>query len=168
MVRKRTRAYLDRVVAELRRSFAGEYTPHQIAGSFAVGVFITMLPTLGLGLLVMGALVYLFDSINKVALFGSILVLNPVVKWGVYAASIALGIVLLGPVEGIAAADVTAETGRAMLVRLWVGNTILAIIATAIAYPTVYRLSSAYQAPAQDVVEAVLEELEEDGVGVET
>lgn len=158
--RTRARTYCDRIIVELRRSFHETYTPHQIASSFGIGVFITMLPTLGTGLLVMTILVYLFDWINKVALFGSVIVLNPVVKWGVYAASITLGFLLLGPVNGLGTGDLASWDGPGVMIRLWVGNMILAIVATAIAYPLVYHLAATYQVDAADVVDAVIDELE--------
>lgn len=159
MVRARVRGYVARVVEELRRSFGEEYTPRQIAGSFAVGVFITMLPTLGTGLLLFLVLVYVFEWINKIALFASVLVLNPVVKWGVYAASMILGVAVLGPVNGGVPVTFTTDAGRAILVRLLVGNLILAVIATVIAYAGVHRLAARYQDAMQDAVEAVLEEV---------
>lgn len=162
MVNASIRRFRTQITEELRRSFSEEYTPRQIAGSFAIGVFITMLPTLGTGLLVFVVLSYLFAWINKIALFAAVLVLNPVVKWGVYAGSVALGIVLLGPVEGVAAGDVSAAAGEALLVRLLVGNLILAVLTTVLAYVLVHRLAAAYQEEAQLVVDAVIEEIEEE------
>lgn len=151
-MRSRVNRYVDRIRDELRKSFTQEYTPREVAGSFALGVFITMLPTLGVGLGVFVVLAYLFERINKIALFASVLVLNPFVKWGVYAASISLGFFLLGPVEGFDGGGVTLDDGRDVLVRLWVGNLILAVIATAIAYPVAYRMVTGYRAREIDVV----------------
>lgn len=159
MVRARIGEYTERIRAELYSSFTEEYTPRQVAGSFALGTFITMMPTLGTGVLVFFVLIYLFDWINRIALFASVLVFNPVVKWGVYAASFALGFALLGPVEGVGVGDVPSiHEGNDILIRLLVGNTILAIIATILAYVAVYRIVDAYDDHAFPLVEETVDE----------
>ena len=144
MVATRIGDYGARIRTELRRAFSENHTPRETAGSFAVGTFITMLPTLGIGLLAFLALAYLFDSVSKIALFASVLVFNPLVKWGVYVSSFALGIFLLGPVEGVTTADASLSAGPPIVVRLLVGNLILAVIATALSYVLVYRLAVRY------------------------
>lgn len=153
MVRERLRQYSNRIRAEIYSSLTAEYSTRQVAGSFAIGTFITMMPTLGTGVLVFFVLIYVFDWMNKIALFASVLVFNPVVKWGVYAASFALGIALLGPVDGFGIGDVPSiSEGNDILVRLLVGNTILAIIAAVLSYVVVYRLVDAYEDRAFPVV----------------
>lgn len=159
MLRARLRGYLGRIREELYVSFTQEHTPKEVAGSFAVGVFITMLPTLGTGLLLFVLLTYLFDQINKAAIFASVIVVNPVVKWGVYAGSLALGIFLLGPVEVAAAGELSGAAGWDVILRLLVGNTILAIVATAIAYVAALRLTIAYRERELDFVEESAEQM---------
>ncbi len=166
MVGARLQRYTDRIRSEIYSSFTEESTPRQVAGSFAIGTFITMMPTLGAGVLVFFVLIYLFDWINKIALFASVLVFNPVVKWGVYAASFALGFALLGPVEGFGVGDVPSlGEGNDIIIRLLVGNTLLAIIATILAYIFSYRLLVAYQENAfptvEETVDEFVDELEE-------
>lgn len=159
----RASKYVGRIRRELHSSFTEDYTPRQIAGSFALGTFITMLPTWGLGVLVFFALLKLFDWINKIALFASVLVFNPVVKWGVYASSFTLGFVLLGPVEGFGIGDTPSfDAGSEIVVRLLVGNTILAVIATVVAYVVVYRLVVAYNRKEIPVVEETVEQFVEE------
>lgn len=163
MVRARFGRYLDRIRAELHASFTEKYTPREVAVSFAVGTFITMLPTFGTGLLVFFLLVALFERINKIALFASVLVFNPVVKWGVYASSFALGFLLLGPVDGFAVGDTPSlGDGSEILVRLLVGNTILAVAATVTAYIVVHRVVVAYNHKQLPVVEETVEQFVEE------
>lgn len=162
MVRARTAAWGRLVLEQIERSFSETHTPHQIAGSFALGVFLTMLPTLGTGLVLFVVLAYLFDWINRVALFASVLVFNPVVKWGVYAASVTLGYLILGPVDGTVATEFSLDAGEEILLRLLLGNLILAVIGTAVAYLAVYHLARRYQDEAAAVVEVVIEEVEEE------
>jgi len=115
-MRARIAQYLRRLRDGLHESFTEEYSPQEVSGSFAIGVFITMLPTLGAGLLVFVLLSYLSERINKVALFASVLVVNPAVKWGVYAASFTLGVFLLGPVDEPGQIEFSLDVGREDLV----------------------------------------------------
>lgn len=145
----RLRAYYRSLLADLRLEFEaaldGTYSPKQVAGSFALGIFITSLPTLGFGILCFFLIAHFFASVSKIALFSSILVLNPIVKWGVYGVSFSLGTVLLGPIEGVTRSDLSLSAGPEILVRLLVGNLILAVVFTAIGYAVAYRLTAAYR-----------------------
>lgn len=162
-IRRRFGGYTDRVREELRQTFAEAHTPRETTGSFAFGTFVTMLPTLGAGLLVFVVVSFLSDRVNKVALFASVVVFNPVMKWGVYVASFALGVFLLGPVEDVGLVDVSLDAGPEILVRLLLGNLILAVVATVISYVVVYRLAVAYHETqvGQIIDEAVEETIEE-------
>ena len=155
--------YADRVRVELHEAFGEEHTPRQVAGSFALGTFITMLPTLGTGLILFLVISYLFGSISKLALFASVVVFNPVVKWGVYASSVAIGVFILGPVEVVTLADGSIDAGQALGIRLLVGNLILAIVATVAGYVVVHRLTVGYRttelgARIDDAVEELIDE----------
>lgn len=151
MVRRRLARARSRVTDEFEAAFLEEHTPQEIASSFAVGVFVTALPTLGTGLAVFVVLAHLFDRMSKIALFASVLVLNPVVKWGVYGASVWLGVQLLGPVPEIGVAEVSAATGQELLVRLWLGNLILAVIFAVVGYVVALRLVDEYRRHDGDV-----------------
>jgi len=159
-LRTRVGAYGDRVRDALRATLEETYTPRELTGSFAVGTFITMLPTLGTGLVLFVVIAFVSDRVSK-------LVLVPAVKWGVYAASVALGVLLLGPVEGVRLGDASLDAGPEILVRLLVGNLILAVVAAVAGYVVVHRLAVAYrrtelgdavESAVEDVVEEVLEE----------
>ncbi len=139
------RAIQNALRSELEAALAGRHTPNQVAGSFALGVFITSLPTFGLGVLAFFAIASVFAGVSKLALFASVLVLNPVVKWGVYGASFWLGSVLLGPVDGISRSDISMSAGPEIVIRLLVGNLILAVIFTLVGYVVAYRLTAAYR-----------------------
>lgn len=150
------RQYVDRIRAELRDAFKETYTPRQVAASFALGTFITMLPTFGTGLLLFVVIIAVTDRVSKLALFASVVVFNPLVKWGVYAASFTLGVFLFGPVEGVTVTDVSLSAAPAIVVRLLVGNLLLAVIAATLGYLVVYRLAARYE-----IVETLEELLEE-------
>ncbi len=165
MIPRRVTHVLARAKSELRRSFTEEHTPRETAGSFSLGVFITMLPTLGTGLILFFVLAWAFERINRIALFASVIVFNPVVKWGVYGTSFALGTTILGPVPGVTRSAVSLSAGPEVVVRLLVGNLILAAIATAIAYVVAFRLVSSYDHTSIPVIDAVTDLVDDDAGG---
>ncbi|MFA9515718.1 DUF2062 domain-containing protein [Halopenitus sp. H-Gu1] len=140
MIRARVTRIHSRVREELESAFLEDHTPREIAVSFSLGVFITALPTLGVGVAVFLVLAYLFKQLSKIALFASVIVLNPAVKWGVYGTSYWLGTRLLAPVPEEAIDAVTPVTGSELLIRLWVGNLLLATIFAIVAYVVAIRL----------------------------
>ena len=162
----RLRTRIRTLRADLRSEFEDalnrRYTPKQVAGSFALGVFITSLPTFGLGVLSFFLIVSVFGGVSKLALFASVLVLNPVVKWGVYGASFWLGSYILGPVEGVVSADVSFAAAPEIVIRLLVGNLLLAVVFTMIAYVVAYRLTMEYRRRQDDLT--VVEEIVEDTI----
>jgi hypothetical protein len=136
----------DQVREELEQAADKDHPAHDIAASFGLGVFITALPTLGTGVLVFLVLAFLFARIHKIALFASVIVLNPVVKWGVYGASFSLGTLLLGPIPGVeTVTSFSLSAGPDVIARLVLGNTILAIVFAAIGYAFALRIVRAYR-----------------------
>lgn len=163
MIRGRFGRYVDRIREKLYDALTEERTPFEVAGSFALGTFITMLPTLGLGLALFVLIDYLSERVSRIALFASVLVFNPAVKWGVYIASFTLGVFFLGPVEGVTMSDVSLSAGPEIVVRLLLGNVLLAIVATAISYVVVYRIAVRYQAsPVGETIDKALAEIGEE------
>ena len=144
MVRRRARRLLREVRREIDEALKERHTPRQVAGSFALGVFITSLPTLGFGVLTFFVLAYLFANVSRIALFASVIVLNPVVKWGVYGASFWLGTRLLGPVQ-VSVTEVSLSAGPEIVKRLLLGNLILAVVFTVLGYVLAYRLTVEYR-----------------------
>lgn len=135
----------DRLREELHRAFIEDHTPHEVAISFTIGVFITALPTLGTGLLVFLALGALFKQLSRIALFASVIVLNPPVKWGVYTSSYWIGTKILGPVPDVSLETLSLAAGPDIVVRLWTGNLILAVIFAVLAYGIALRLVTEFR-----------------------
>ncbi|MFP8951401.1 DUF2062 domain-containing protein [Natrialbaceae archaeon A-arb3/5] len=162
MSRARFGRYVDRIREELHTAFNEDATPRELSGSFALGAFITMLPTLGVGLVLFVILAHVFGWVSKLAMFASVLVFNPAVKWGVYVASFALGSVLLGPVEGVSMTSASFSAGPEIVVRLVVGNLILAMIAMVVSYVVVHRLAVRYQSTGVgETIDEALEDIAE-------
>lgn len=141
----RVRGYFDQVQQRLRAAVAEDHPPHHIAVSFAIGIFVTALPSLGTGLIVLAWVGYQFTWANKLALAAPVAVLNPLAKSSVYAASFVTGTALLGPVPGISRADIGLDAGVDVLARLLVGNAVLAVVLTGVSYVVVYRAVHAYR-----------------------
>lgn len=141
----RTRAALARAREMLWDAFREEHTTEEVAQSFSLGVFITMLPTLGTGFLAFVVLAAFVDRLSKLALVASAVVFNPVVKWGVYALSISLGFLLLGPVEGVSITSVSMNAAPDVVVRLVVGNVILAVVAAVPSYFISFEVVDRYR-----------------------
>lgn len=133
-------------------SFVEEHAPREVAFSFSLGVFITALPSLGTGILAFFVLAVLFDRLSKIALFASVVVLNPVVKWGVYGVSYSIGRFILGPVPGASFGSLSPSLslGLDVLSRLWLGNLILATVFAVVAYAAGLRAVRGFRRRARD------------------
>jgi len=154
----RVKGYIWRVRRAVRSSLTEESTPHQVAGSFALGTFICMLPTLGVGFGVFVVLSLVFRSVNKLAMFASAAIFNPALKSGVWVISLAIGFIVLGPVEGFAIGDVpTLSDGGAIVIRLVFGSFVLAIPTALVAYVVVYRAVVVYKERELPVIEGAVE-----------
>jgi uncharacterized protein (DUF2062 family) len=139
-------SYPSVVRSRLRTAFTAEYSPQSTGLSFAVGLFIIALPNLGVGVLVVGAIGYLVEWANPRALSAAVVILNPVVKGSVYVASFALGVAVLGPVPDIFTGSITLSAGPQVLVRLVVGNLILATVFAVVGYVVaVYSARAMYR-----------------------
>lgn len=145
-LRERLARYRDRARDELTAAFHEERTPHQIAASFATGVFMTALPTGGVGIGLFFVVCSLWSWVSKPAIFASVAVLNPFVKPAVYVASFQLGGVMLDsgsapvPSSGVSLADAGAAARQ-----LLVGNAVIAVALAAIGYVLVLQLTRAYR-----------------------
>ena len=134
-----------RIKERLVEAFVEEYSTREVAFSFSLGVFVTALPTLGTGLVLFVVLGVLFERLSKIAMFASVILLNPVVKWGFYAASFSLGTLLLGPAPGVSFEGGSLSAAPGILVRLWVGNLILATVCATLAYVISSRLITEFR-----------------------
>lgn len=128
------REYGQRVQTRLWRAFTQDYPPHQTATSFSLGLFLIALPNLGASVVALGAIGYRYDWANRLALLCSVLILNPLAKGTVYVVSFGLGVALLGSVDGVSGADVSLTAGGDVLLRLLVGNFIVAVVLAAAGY----------------------------------
>lgn len=145
MVRERLADYRDRVRGQLLAAFREEHTPHQVAASFAIGVFITAMPTGGLGIGLFFVLVSIWSWISKPAIFASVAVLNPFVKPGVYLASFQIGAFVLRS-DSVGSRDgTTTESAWTVVKQLLVGNLLVATAFAVLGYILVLYLTRSHR-----------------------
>ncbi|AFK20151.1 DUF2062 domain-containing protein [Haloferax mediterranei ATCC 33500] len=140
-MRERIASVRTRIRTGLERAFAAEHTPHEIAASFAFGVFIVAMPTAGTAFALFALVAYFVNRASKLALAATLVVFNPPVKWAVYGASFWLGSYLLGPVPGVSLSDVSLTAGIDIVLRQLLGNTILAVAMALVGYMIVLQLA---------------------------
>ena len=141
MLRERLAGYRDRVRRKLVAAFREEHTPHQVAASFAIGVFVTSLPTGGVGVGLFFVLVAIQSWISKPAIFASVAVLNPFVKPAVYLSSFQVGALLLGADAVGSREALTGESARGTIQQLLLGNLVIAVALATLGYIIVLCLT---------------------------
>ncbi len=141
MALERLSVHRDRVRRAFTAALEEEHTDHEIAASFALGTFITAMPTGGLGLGLFVALAYYLEWVSKTAIFASALVLNPLVKPVVYVASYQLGAFVFGT-EPVAVFDRPLVDAVVTAVQLLVlGNLVIALVLAAAGYALSLRIA---------------------------
>lgn len=134
MIRDRAILYRRRVHRTFREVFEEKYIPQEVAASFAIGVFVTAMPTGGLGIALFFVLASIWSWASKTAMLAAVVVLNPLVKPVIYASSIKLGALLLGP-DPVVFFEITALDYTATALQfLLVGNLVIASVLAAMSY----------------------------------
>ena len=137
--------YHNRVQDTLRTAFGGEHPPRLTAASFALGLFLIALPNLGASVVILAGIGYRYEWLDPAALVASVVILNPFVKALVYVGSFTLGTFLLGPV-GVAPENASLSAGWDVVIRLLVGNLIIAAVFAAVGYAVaLYGISAIRQ-----------------------
>ena len=145
MVRERLAGYRDRVRRQLVAAFQEEHTPHQVAASFAIGIFVTAMPTGGLGIGLFFVFISLWSWICKPAIFASVAVLNPFVKPAVYIASFQVGAFALGTESVRSREATTTESAWVAIQQLLIGNVLIALVLSALGYVVVLHLTRVHR-----------------------
>ncbi len=136
------RSFRNRIADKLKQAVREQHTPEETGFSVAFATFITVLPTLGSGLVVLALASRLSDRINTLAMAVPVLVFNPLVKYPVYLISYRLGEILMYS----ELPDQTLETSIQLqagstIHSLLIGNTILAMVFSIVAYFLTVRLA---------------------------
>ena len=76
--------------------FSAKKSEHSIALGFAIGTFFCILPTLGFTIWLFIVMSLIFKRVNKLALFGSLVVWNPLLLFPIYYFAYKLGNLIYG------------------------------------------------------------------------
>jgi uncharacterized protein (DUF2062 family) len=109
-------------------------SPHSIAIGFAVGTFISILPTPGFNILLGLLAVFVYKGISKISLFGSMAVWNPITLFPIYLASYRIGDFLYGSVPVVRYNVVILDQIYNLSRRFLVGNVLLAVVVSVVGY----------------------------------
>ncbi|MEF8880298.1 MAG: DUF2062 domain-containing protein [Candidatus Nanohaloarchaea archaeon] len=144
-----------KMMETLHEAFEEEHTDREIAFSFAFGIFVTSLPTLGLGLILFALLIKFTRSISRLAISASIVIMNPLTKWIFYLSSINLGsLILTGRLSGIGGLEEALK-------YLLIGSIVLAAILSILSYFVALKLVKTYRSSELEIIEEIDEAVEE-------
>lgn len=124
----------------LRRILTLNGTPRGIAGGFALGLFLSVVPTFGLGMVAALALAPVL-RLNLPATYAGTLVVNPVTGFFFYAADYFLGAWMLG-IEDAAEIPSSFAEAKEFILRAplpwYLGGFVLALVLSLIAYSGIF------------------------------
>lgn len=118
-------------------------SPLRVASGFAIGVFIGVAPTFGLGFVIMAGAVWLFGSNAPAAVLGLVTGAPPFI-FAVWAASVWIGAKIFGlefgPLYDAVRSGHIWKAGGDVLKAYLVGNAVVTTLATAAAFLLAWRL----------------------------
>lgn len=120
-------------------------SPNVLAISFALGTFISVLPTPGLNIAIMALLSARCKQLNKAAMLASVGIWNTFVVAPLYALSLQIGEWLFGMSPVTLGAMPLPETIAAMVKGFLVGNVFVALAVTAVSYVLVKTAVQLYR-----------------------
>jgi uncharacterized protein len=125
-------------------------SPHSIAIGFAVGTFLSILPTPGLSILVGLFILFIYPRMSKISLFTSYIVWNPFVLGPIYILSYRLGVLISGSAETVKYQIVFFNQLYNFTRIYLVGSLIIALGISLLSYGLVYLAVSRYQKKKQE------------------
>lgn len=116
-----------------------------VAGGAAIGTFIAVLPTPGVSILLGLLVVLIYPKVNKLALFGSMVIWNPLTNIPLTILSYKIGDLIFGSIAAVkydpTLTSIIIEFSR----RYLLGNLIVALTISIISYVVVYHLVRMYR-----------------------
>lgn len=147
------REYWSKAHTEILESIKEEHTAHETAFSFALGTFIILIPTSAMGLFILGAIAVAFERINRIALFSTAVVFNPVVNMVFYAFSYFIGSAMFGspsmPSIELFSLTQTFNFGQ----NLIVGSIVTGLTISFLSYLVVHRVAVMIQSNEKNSVQ---------------
>ena len=117
-----------------KRIISFKTSPYAIAGGFAIGSFIALLPTFGLAYFIGFGILLLAPRLNKFSLFLGIAFWNPIFLAPIYGYSYRLGNFIVGDLTGYTFKFAINSDLVGVLSRFFLGNFILAFTISSLSY----------------------------------
>ena len=120
-------------------------SPESIAIGFAIGTFIAVLPTFGLGIFIGLLVVLVFERVSKISLVAAFAVFNPAIEFALYALNYSIGYSILA---GREVSEATVDIYNNLFIytqRLFVGSVVTATVLGVFSYFLIYYSVKAYQ-----------------------
>jgi uncharacterized protein len=115
-------------------------SPRAIALGFAIGSFIAILPTFGLGVFIGLLVILIFKNVSKISLFAAFVVWNPLVLLSLAPVSYKVGVLILGDVKFVTFKIELLNHLYVYSRRFIIGNLIVASVLSLASYFIVYFL----------------------------
>ena len=135
---------LEKIKNHLKEVATIKKSPHSIAGGFAIGTFLALLPTFGFGIIIGLLILLLSKKISKLSMLIAFAIWNPLVLAAIYPVSYIVGNAILS--------DTIIENESSILNQLLsgsesflLGSFILALAAAIVSYLFVFSLSHHYK-----------------------
>lgn len=140
---------------EVSKAFKETHSPREIAISFSIGVFITTMPTMGLGFLLFIVLIKASSKISPIAIFSSALVINPFIKPVFYLASIRIGNIITKSTR------INTSDAFLLIKQLYIGSAVIGLLLAIISYFVILKAVKKYREEELEVLEEIGDEIAE-------
>ena len=138
------RKYYDKVKAHLLEVLRVKTSPHSIGLGFAIGTFVSVLPTPGLSVLLGFLITLAFPKVSKISLAAALIIWNPLVSLPLSFLSYRVGAWIIGG-EPVVRFDVVFLNHAYNLTRRYlVGGAVVAFFSSIVSYFVVRVLANLY------------------------
>ena len=144
-INKKRKRFSKKVKEHFREVLEIKTSTHSIALGFAIGTFISMLPTPGFNILLGFLIILIFKRINKFSLFGSLVLWNPLTLFPFYFLMYKLGNLMFSSAPVIRFNIVIMDQIYNFSRRFLIANIIIAIIMSIISYFVVRMVAEKYK-----------------------
>lgn len=127
-------SFKDRVKRYLKEVMSESTSDHDIALSLAIGSFITITPHPGLSIIFLLIVAFVYKKANKLALFGSMIIWNPLTVAPIYFAGYQIGEEIIGSTPQILFQSSWLNSSYYFFIKLFSGVVILAFFIAILMY----------------------------------
>ena len=120
-------------------------SPSSIALGFAVGTFIAILPTFGLGLIIGLIIVLIFKKVSKLSLIAAFIFWNPFMLVPIYLFSYKIGDILMSAFPITKLRFELFNNAYNFTLRFLIGNFIIAFTASVLSYFSIKYFAKAFK-----------------------